>query len=328
MALEGRILPKWEPPTRPRLKETEAERQIAFSQEQRRAQSDRVTDTKTAEDRSDRRPMSGAGNVEDRLIVSRSAKRSRPRERRNKESSIIQERSQRRRESVEGRWGGRPPRSSRKQDLQDRQSREGSRSSRRYEPPRQGRRNGREVSPTARHDSPYRSRRQRSRTRRRSFHDYEATSYAQRRGDRRWRSDEDGDKRRRGRGRSRPRRRRSYSPNPRLRRRGTQPSEEANRRKSSPGYTWERRQSPYRESTRRRRSPRPVTRNRGWSNPEQDYQAATARDTTLEKEKRAAFALAATFMEGEDRLELLDKAGLKKNKRNLEKTREEENIRK
>ena len=71
-----------------------------------------------------------------------------------------------------------------------------------------------------------------------------------------------------------------------------------------------------------------MSRNIGWSNPVHDLQTETARETTLDKEKRAAFALAATFMEGEDRLELLDKAGLKKNKKNLEKTREEENIRK
>ena len=58
-----------------------------------------------------------------------------------------------------------------------------------------------------------------------------------------------------------------------------------------------------------------------------DFQTETARETALDKEKRAAFALAASFMEGEDRLELLDKAGLKKNK-NPEKMREEENIRK
>ena len=73
---------------------------------------------------------------------------------------------------------------------------------------------------------------------------------------------------------------------------------------------------------------RTPTKNRGWSNPEQAYQAETARETALDKEKRAAFALAASFMEGEERLELLDKAGLTKNKKNLEKTREEENIRK
>ena len=57
-----------------------------------------------------------------------------------------------------------------------------------------------------------------------------------------------------------------------------------------------------------------------------DFQTETARETALDKEKRAAFALAASFMEGEDRLELLDKADLKKNKKNLEKTREEDNI--
>ena len=37
MTQAGKILPKWEPPKRPRLKETDAERQIAFTQEQRRA---------------------------------------------------------------------------------------------------------------------------------------------------------------------------------------------------------------------------------------------------------------------------------------------------
>ena len=71
-----------------------------------------------------------------------------------------------------------------------------------------------------------------------------------------------------------------------------------------------------------------MNKNGGWSNLTQDFQTETARETALDKEKRAAFALAASFMEGEERLELLDKAGLKKNKKNLEKTREEENIRK
>ena len=69
-----------------------------------------------------------------------------------------------------------------------------------------------------------------------------------------------------------------------------------------------------------------MNKNIAWSNPGHDFQTETARETALDKEKRAAFALAASFMEGEDRLELLDKAGLKKNKKNLEKTREEENI--
>ena len=71
-----------------------------------------------------------------------------------------------------------------------------------------------------------------------------------------------------------------------------------------------------------------MNKNVGWSNPTHAFRTETARETALDKEKRAAFALAASFMEGEDRLELLDKAGLKKNKKNLEKTREEENIRK
>ena len=71
-----------------------------------------------------------------------------------------------------------------------------------------------------------------------------------------------------------------------------------------------------------------MNKNVGWSNPTDDFRTEAARETALDKEKRAAFALAASFMEGEDRLELLDKAGLRKNKKNLEKTREEENIRK
>ena len=70
-----------------------------------------------------------------------------------------------------------------------------------------------------------------------------------------------------------------------------------------------------------------MNKNIGWSNPAHDFQTETAGESALDKEKRAAFALAASFMEGEDRLELLDKAGLKKNK-NPEKMREEENIRK
>ena len=58
-----------------------------------------------------------------------------------------------------------------------------------------------------------------------------------------------------------------------------------------------------------------MNKNVGWSNPTHDFQTETARESALDTEKRAAFALAASFMEGEDRLELLDKAGLTKNKK-------------
>ena len=50
--------------------------------------------------------------------------------------------------------------------------------------------------------------------------------------------------------------------------------------------------------------------------------------TTTDKEKRAAFALAASYMEGKERLDLLDKAASEADQKDKTKAKEEKNIRK
>lgn len=57
----------------------------------------------------------------------------------------------------------------------------------------------------------------------------------------------------------------------------------------------------------------------------------TQEDRTTDKERRAAFALAATYLEGNARLEMLDKAASdrdKGDKGSQAKAKEEENLRK
>ena len=87
---EGRTLPKWEPPKRPRLKETDAERHIAFSQEQRRALADNAGDSKrAAETEPSREPWRRAAESEGRLIISRSVKRDITQVRQSREGNKI-----------------------------------------------------------------------------------------------------------------------------------------------------------------------------------------------------------------------------------------------
>ena len=112
MAQEGRILPKWEPRKRPRLKETDAERQIAFSQEQRREMAENVGDNKrTAEDDLGKVPCRRAAESKDRRIVSRSIRRSISRVRQSKDRNIVQEESHEQRESIKKRGRRRRSRS-------------------------------------------------------------------------------------------------------------------------------------------------------------------------------------------------------------------------
>ena len=204
MAQEGRILPKWEPRKRPRLKETDAERQIAFSQEQRRAITENVGDSKrTAEDKLGKVPWIRAAESKDRMIVSRSAKRSIARVRQSKERNIIQEESRRQEESIKERGRGQRSRSVRKREPQDHQSRKGDRSSRRYEFPKESNRNESQRSPTLRRYSHSKSRGQHSPRQRRNRPYDPAGSDARRRRDKRPRPYRDVEKRQKRRRRSR-----------------------------------------------------------------------------------------------------------------------------
>ena len=186
MAQEGKILPKWEPRKRPRLKETDAERQIAFSQEQRRARMENVYDSKrAAEDKLSKGPGRRAADSEDRMIVSRSVKRNRSRVRQSEDRYIEQKESHKQRESIKERGRGRRSRSVRRRETQDHQSREGNRSSRRSEFPKESSRNRHQRSTSQRRDSPNWSRGQRSLVQRRNPPYDPAGSDARRRRDKR-----------------------------------------------------------------------------------------------------------------------------------------------
>ena len=141
-------LPEWKPRKEPQLKETDAERQIAFSQEQRRRKAkeeEDCTQLQKVEHRDDRpKSRAGSGNRRDKqslrevrheFSVSRSIKRSRSSEHQKKHEPKISVESKRRRYSE--------PRSSSDRARKSRRRNEEKRSRRRHKYSRSASRNRR-----------------------------------------------------------------------------------------------------------------------------------------------------------------------------------------